>query len=200
MAMGMAMSSVTPESLAVAERKNAILTYGVMGAVVAEVLGFLISSFLLTKPTRSIARMLGTGMVGLVVGGILGASSAAIAVPIFHRYDAQATGGNLLASLVLHSVLWASIGLAVGITVSVGMARHPSRLVSSRIILGGLAGTLIGVLVAEGCGAMFLPLAETDRPLAATLPARSLTCVVVVTCLSLGSVTKIPTEDEQIND
>lgn len=169
--MGTDIKDVTPETRYAALLKTAILTFGTLGAMLGTALGF----------AGGRARQgLPAGALGLIAGGACGAASAGVLVLIHHRTVSLTDTAELLAALLIHGGIFASIGAGAGAALGFG-AGGRGRLL--RGLIGGAAGGLLGALIYEIVGAVGFPSDETSEPIAGTTVTRLIAFVLV----SLGS-------------
>jgi uncharacterized membrane protein required for colicin V production len=132
-----------------AERKNAMLAYGIFGGVLALALG--VAGGL---ARRSSASALRGGVVGLILGSVAAPVATAVLVPIYHRMlntTPEEESTNITLPLLVHCGIWAAIGTAAGMALAIGLEDR-ARILST--ILGGLFGGVVGASIYEIVGTL----------------------------------------------
>jgi hypothetical protein len=137
--MGQMMNQPFPADVLVADRKNAVVAFGLAGGVFAMLMGV----------AGGLARGSGRGvLVGAVAGLILGAAAGAAAGPVgvtvytrAHDADSRAVTVEMKIPMMIHAGLWAAIGAAGAAGLGIG-ARAWWRMPS--IVLSGLVGGAMG--------------------------------------------------------
>lgn len=164
LAMGPLHGSIAPEETNRTEVKNAALAYGLQGAILGLMLGLAGAA-----ARGSVRAAFPAGLTGLLVGGMGGAGAARGLLSILQQV-VERDPGQMLPPLLMHAGVCALIGASAGLAFGLGMGggRVP------RAVIGGLVGAVLGAVVYQVIGALFLPLAETYRPLASTGTARFL--------------------------
>jgi hypothetical protein len=163
--------------------KNAVLAFGLLGAVLGMFLGAAGG-----VARRSARAAVMAALIGLAAGGAAGAGLALILVPIAAR-DLVMVSESLVFALVIHGGIWSAVGAAGGLAFGIGLGGGRAVL---RAIVGGLVGALLGTIVYELLGAMASPMASTGAPLSTTWPTRLLARVSVTTLAALGAAWAVP--------
>lgn len=151
----------TAESVRRTTLQNAMLTYGVQGAVLGLLLGLAGGI-----AGRSAGRAIAGGLAGVALGGAAGAGAALGAFTVFLD-SVDPNSDNLVPPLLAHGAVWGLLGAAGGLAFGVGFGRGIAR-----ATLGGLLGAVVGAGVYEVPGALLFATAKTSRPLADTAAAR----------------------------
>lgn len=163
-----------------AERKNAMLGFGVVGASLGLALG---AAGGLARGSR---RSSGVGVAsGLVLGAGFGAAAAGMFVSILHRRLAGATedlNGDILLPTALQAGIWSSLGAAGGAALGLG-AGAGRRLMA--VALGGWAGGAAGAVAYVVLTSLLFPAGRTFRPIADTWPPRLLAATVIPAAIAL---------------
>jgi hypothetical protein len=161
----------TLETKAASDARNAAVAFGSLGGLLGLFLG--LAGGLERRSIGSAAR---AGFVGLVLGATAGAVLPLLAVVLYYRILAERTGDNLLISVGLHATLWGTLGAVAGLAFGIGRGR-PSR--TLRLVIGGLAGAVVGTIVYDAIGAVAAPLAGTADAISATWSTRLLARLLV---------------------
>jgi hypothetical protein len=149
-----------------AELPTVARVYGVLGGVTGLLLG--VAAGLAGGSTVKAVR---AGLIGLVLGLLAGAATAYAVVPLYHRFK-ESVGNDIVASLGLHGTIWAPVGLVAGIAAAMALGGDSRR--SSRLIVFGFFGAIVGATVYEVAAALIFPTAETGEPIAKVNLARLL--------------------------
>ncbi len=147
------------------EVKNAVLAWGVQGALLGLVLG--ISGALAGRAPRASIR---AGTVGLVLGGTLAAGSSSL---IFTAFFALVDGNSadMIPSLLSHAGVASLLGLSAGAAFGLGLGVRGGLV---RCAVGGIVGAVIGSCLYEVVGALLFPVDKTGDPVASASLARLL--------------------------
>jgi hypothetical protein len=148
----------------VATARNGALTFGVLGLCLGGCLG-LVGGL----ARRSTSGAVTGGIFGSVLGMALGAGVSLAVLPRFVAMRLDYFEYDLIISLVMHALIWGSLGAAAGLAYAVGLGEL--RL-SGRTTTAGLVGGVLGALAFELIGAVFFAAAETDEPISETWPTR----------------------------
>ena len=171
--MGGLINKPTLVGLQVAERKNAMLTFGLIGGLLGLALG--LAGGLSNRSARS---ALFGGAAGLALGAALGAGSAAGLVPIYHaqhQRNKDAVTKDLAIPLLIHVGLWSAVGLAAGAALTIG-ARAGGRAPS--VVTSGLIGAALGAAVYEVVAALVSPEGRTYQPVSTSWLPRLLAATI----------------------
>ncbi len=160
--MGNLVNSPKAADIAVAERKNAMVAFGVVGALLAGALG--VAGGLGRRSARSC--LLGA-LAGLILGAGAGVGAAAVGVRAYYREydrDQMTVTKDLAIPLMIHAGIWAAVGAAAGAALGIGAGAR-GRLPS--VVLGGLVGGAMGGALYEVAAALVSPAGRTYEPIAA---------------------------------
>ncbi len=157
---------------------NAAVFYGIQGALFGLMLG------LVGRGLASASRFSPlAGLIGLGLGGILGAAGAFGFGTAFFAF-ATPISPELGASLLMHIGIAALIGVAAGLAFGIGTGRNVPR-----AVVGGLIGACIGAAIYEVLGAVLFPIDKTGDPVAASSTARLLWHALCNLSAAIGAVT-----------
>jgi hypothetical protein len=170
--------------------KNAILAFGLMGTILGLILGGVGG-----LARGSLKAGVKAGMIGLLAGGAVGAGVSWVLVPLAER-NSDLLSDNLGFALLLHAGIWSAIGAAGGLAFGQGIAGRGSIL---RAILGATIGALLGTVIYELAGALVAPLAETSRPLSNTASTRLLARLAVIIPTALGAVWAVQSTRDRLD-
>jgi hypothetical protein len=171
----------TVQTEAVADTRNAIMAFALLGATLGLALG--IAGGLCG---RERGRGATAGLVGLVVGGCSGLLASFVLVPIFHRKLAENFSSvDLTTPMLVHAGIWAAVGAAGGLAYAMGSGLSKDR--TARAVIGGLVGGALGGAAYDLIGVMAFPLDDTHRPLSLTWPTRLLARLMVTTLAAAGA-------------
>jgi hypothetical protein len=173
-----ALSPALASAQKLANIKNAILAFGLMGAVLGLILGGVGGLARGSPRAGSIA-----GLIGLLAGGAAGAGVSWVLVPIAER-NSDLLSDNLGFALLFHAGTWSAVGAAGGLAFGQGIAGRGSI---PRAVLGATLGALLGTVIYELVGALAAPLDETSRPLSLTASTRLLARLAVILPAALGA-------------
>lgn len=179
------------------QARRAAVALGALGGALG--LGLGLAGGLARRSTRSAAL---AGLVGLLLGGAVGATLPAVAAPAYFRQHDRITEadgvaeedrnlGLLRIALVYHAAAWGAIGLVAGLAFGLGRGGDPAptpRRVSAPAraalgAVGGLIGGVIGAGVYEVLGAVAFIDASTTLPVA-TQPIPRLVGTLAVAILA----------------
>jgi hypothetical protein len=158
----------TPISPVVYSTRNAMTCIGILGAASGLALG------LAGGVLRGSARSAGSaGLVGVVLGGAVGAGAARAFVPFYFRHY---SGVDLSLPLLVHGGLWTSVAIAAGLAFGLGVG-GPKRAVGA--VISAIVGALLATFVYEFASVWLFPAAQTDRPLPLSSGSRMFAYLVV---------------------
>jgi hypothetical protein len=178
MAAGRQIEWSTPTTRNVAARINSARLHAVFGGLLGLALG-LTGGVVRRSPGWAVVA----GIVGASLGAGLGAVVTYFVLPIYVDYR-QWHSGDLVASLVLHTSLWAGIGAASGLALGLGLG---GRLRPLKTAAGGLLGAIGGGLFFDLLGALVFPLEETGEPTSTTARTRLLARLLVAILSAAGA-------------
>jgi hypothetical protein len=158
--------------------QNGAVAYAILGAFLSAGLG-LTAGWLGKGRDRS--RLIQAGVLGLVLGGAVGAITS---YALFPWYFDQMESADLTRSILIHLGIWAAIGAAAGTAFGFGLGRRNSF---GQALVGGMTGAAIGTLLYD-LGGAFLPLAHTERPLAELAGTRLVASLILSLCVAIGTV------------
>jgi hypothetical protein len=166
--------SILNREQAVANRKNAALAFGTLGAAVGL---FLAVSGGLGR--QSVVATSFASLAGLIAGG-LGAGAAGFALaPVFTYFYSDASP-NLLLPVLVRGGICAVVGIAAGLAFGLGR-RTRSGLIGA--IGGGLVGALLGIVVFEVVNGFLFPSDRNDK----LIPTSSLSRFLAYVCVALAA-------------
>jgi hypothetical protein len=156
----------------IADSKNTAIVDGALGGCLGLALG-LLGAFLRPQP-RHTRR---TATAGFLLGIAAGAIPSFALVPYF--FDNFNPRSTIALPFLVHFGLWAGIGAAAGLALSIGMGRWRDL---GRGFIGGMAGVFAGTLLYHLINPAFFPL-DQDLP----IPIRETSRFVAALCVSLGA-------------
>jgi hypothetical protein len=172
----------TPATENAAAARNGALAFGVLGLFLGCSLG--IAGGLARKSPAAATR---AGLFGTIAGAIVGAGLSLGLLPVFLAQQDRYSEDELvvlLVSLVMHAVIWGSLGASAGLAFAVGLG-EPSR--GIRAAIAGFLGAVLGTVAFELAGGLLFPLAATHQPISETWPTRLLARLLV----ALGSASAL---------
>ena len=137
---------------------------------------------------------MGSSVVGLVLGAVLGAGTSLALLPFYFRALDKAQedlSRDLTLPLLVHGGIWAACGLAGGAAFAIGLGAGRIRLIKAAV--GGLIGAVFGAALYELIGATAFPTDKTTYPLATIWIARLLARLLVATLSGLLAAVVINT-------
>lgn len=138
----------TTESQIAADVKNSTLSIVLLGFIAAFGLG-LAGGLASRSPTRGVLAGLATGSLGAMTGFL----AAWRLLPLFHRQIVP-DPNDLYTPMLLHGVMWASVGAVAGAAFSIGLG-EVRRL--PKAILGASIGAVLATLVFHAIGESLFP-------------------------------------------
>ncbi|WZO98859.1 hypothetical protein EP7_000450 [Isosphaeraceae bacterium EP7] len=124
---------------------------------------------------RSAKSAFGTGLLGLIVGGLGGWGMARLVVPgVYANLDPQSS--DLVVPLMAHIAVWSVAGLAGGLAYGLGAS---GKGLWPRTVVGGVVGAALATVAYEVAGAILLPTHRTHLPVAGSPEARALAQILV---------------------
>jgi hypothetical protein len=167
----------------IARDRVAALTYCGLGMLLSWALGA--AGGLVRRSPRA---AIWASVVGLVLGATAGAGATLSLLPSYHAARAAASeqqvNDDLVLALQTHGGIWLAIGLTGGLALGLGLGGM-ARI--ARAVIGGAVGAVLATLTYEFAGALFFPVAETFRPVAATFPPRLLAHLLIALFVSVGA-------------
>jgi hypothetical protein len=161
----------TLETKAASDARNSATAFGLLGGVLALFLGLAGA-----LEHRSIGSAAKAGCVGLVLGATVGAVLPLVLVVPYHGMLARRTADDLFLSLGLHATLWGPLGAVGGLAFGIGRGHAGQTL---RLIIGGLAGVIVGTIAYDAIGGAVTPMAATGDAISTTWPTRLLARLLV---------------------
>jgi hypothetical protein len=156
----------------IADSKNTAIVYGTLGGFLGLALG-LLGTFLRAQPRAANT----TAATGLLLGIAAGAIPSFALVPYYlDNFDPRST---IALPFFVHFGLWAGIGGAAGLALSIGMGCW-RKLV--RGFVGGMGGVFAGTLLYHLVNPTLFPL-DLDFP----VPTRETSRLIAALCVSLGA-------------
>jgi hypothetical protein len=167
----------SPTSLAEVGTRNAMVSFGILGAAMGSGLGLVGGAI-----RRSFVATVIAGLTGLVLGGAVGATSARLILPIYY---ANIRTTDLTYSLMVHGGIWVPLGAAAGLAFAVGRGGRGRMTLG---LMGGIAGALLATVTYEFAGIWLFPQAMMDRPVSASWQSRLMARIIVATLVAAGAV------------
>jgi hypothetical protein len=161
----------TTETQAVSDARNAATAFGLLGGVLGLSLGLAGG-----LERRSIVAAARAGGIGLVLGAAVGAVLPLVVVLPYKRVLVERTTDDLLLSFGLHATLWGPLGAVGGLAFGIGRGSRGQAL---GLLIGGLAGVIVGTIVYDAIGGLVTPMAGTGDTLSTTWPTRLLARLLV---------------------
>ena len=162
-------SSVKTEQKAAVQ--NAALAFAGLGAMLGGCLGLAGG---LVRKSRGSAGL--GGVVGLIIGGAVGAGLPFLTFPAYFRAVEHLEVDPMIIGLGLHVVVWGLIGGAAGLAFGIGLG-NPRRMLLYLVL--GLVGAAVGAGLFEAMGGFLYPEALPEEPLALKWQPRFLARVLV---------------------
>jgi hypothetical protein len=182
--MGHILMAPTPKTTALAEIRNAALTFGILGLCLGGFLG--IASGLLR---RSAVAMAVAGLVGSIVGLATGACICFAVLPFFFDKQAFYPEYDLILSMIMHGSIWGLTAAAAGLAFGVGQG-EPRLL--GRALAASFIGAALGAVVFDLIGAAVFPMALTGQPISTTWPTRLMARLLVTVAAAAGVMLVMP--------
>jgi hypothetical protein len=178
---GVDIAFIALKDLAVADTRNAALTFAALGGLLGAGLGS--AGGLSRKDGRAAAT---AALLGLVVGAAASAGIAMLLLPPYYAFQMRTPDEalhDLFLPLLVHTGLWAPAGAVGGWAFARGLAARGGALA---LVLGGFFGVIVGTILYEFLGALAFPLAASHHVISDTIATRLLARVVVTTCAAAG--------------
>ena len=188
--MGSLVNAPKIEHVNAADRKNAMIAFGVAGGTFALALG-LAGGMARRSPRAALVGML----AGLVLGAGIGVGAGAVALPAYQKQytdNPESVTKDMTFPLLIHAGIWAAMGAAAATALGIGAGAR-GRLPS--VILGGLIGGAIGGGLYEVIAALGWADARTYEPIAARWAPRlvaSLAGPLVATIIAVSGLISEP--------
>jgi hypothetical protein len=163
----------------VADQKNAAIACGTFGALMG----------LLAGAAGGFARgSIKSGAIaagaGLVLGGLAALLVSSEVVPIVSRYYSD-DNPSLLLPVLVRGGIWAVTGITAGLALGYGW--QGSRAIT-RVMIGGLVGSILGTVVFEAVNAVVFPADRNDNIIPSSDVTRLMEYVCVAVAIALGAV------------
>jgi hypothetical protein len=161
----------TLETKAVSDARNSATAFGLFGGALGLLLG-------LTGglERRSIGSAAKAGGVGLVLGATVGTVLPLLLIEPYEGMLNRRTAEDLFLSLGMHAALWGPLGAVAGLAFGIGYGR-PRQILP--LMIGGLAGAIIGTFAYDAIGGSVTPMAGTGDAISVTWPTRLLARLLV---------------------
>ncbi len=169
--------SVSPSPAQDAGLRNAVLSYGMLGAALGLSLG--LAGGLIH---RSLLRTVLAGATGLVLGGVTGVVMTRVLAPIYYQHS---SADDLTYSLIVHGGIWAAAGAVAGLAFGLGLGGR-DRMV--RATVGGAGAALLATGIYEIAGGIMFPSAMTNLPVSLTWQTRLGAQLLVALLVAAGAV------------
>lgn len=176
-AMGVTMNLPTPDNQIASDTKNETFAFGLIGSATGLCLG--VAGGWVRKSTRWSVT---AGVVGLILGGAIGYGSCFGAIGFYNPHR-EAEGHTLLPVMLLHLLIFGSIGAVSGLSFGLGCGRAGAW---HQAMVGGLIGAMFGAVLAEMVGAVVFPNDKTDLPVSVTMASRLLYRVIIGITMTIG--------------
>ena len=176
--MGQMIRSPTAKTIQAAAIRMTVRFFAISGGLFGLAMG--VAGGLAIGSVRSAVRV---GMMGLVAGALMGGPGGLLFIPAHERAE-DAELPEMAISLVSHLGLWVPLGLVGGLALGLG-ARSRRRVMP--VVIGGVAGAVIGTISFEFLGALAFPLAETGRPISGTATTRLVAWFMILATSATGS-------------
>jgi hypothetical protein len=170
-------NSVIDSPAAVASLRNAVYSYGTLGAALGLCLG-LAGGFI----NRSLLRGVLAGATGLVLGGLTGVVMARLLAPVYYQH---LSADDLTYSLIVHGGIWMAVGALAGLVFGQGMGGWGRTL---RAMVGGAGAAFLAAAIYEFTGGILFPRAMTNRPVSVIWQTRVAAQLLVTLLVSAGVV------------
>jgi hypothetical protein len=167
---------------------EAVLAYGVQGAVLGLLLGLAGGA-----AAGSARGAVFGGVTGLVLGGAAGAGASLGAFTAFMR-TVDPGAEDLITPLAAHAAVWGLLGAAAGIAFGAGSRGGMAAV--ARAAIGGFVGAAIGAALYEVAGALLFPNDQTSQPVAVSGPARLLAHAATDVLAALGAAPAVSCPSE----
>lgn len=151
--------------------RNAALAFAGLGAMLGGCLGLAGG---MVRKSRGGAAV--GGVLGLIVGGAVGAGLPFLMFRTYFRAVDQLDVAPMVIGLCLHVAVWGLIGGAAGLAFGFGLGNRGRML---HYVVLGLVGAALGAGLFEALGGYLYPAALTEEPLAQRWQARFLARVLV---------------------
>jgi hypothetical protein len=170
--------SATVASANVAEFKNGILAFAVLGCVTGLTMG-ISGGLAIRSPARGVKVGLGAQAVGLLVGGL-----ASLALLRFFYRGLVQNLNDVWSPIWIHGGIWMAIGAVGGSAFALGLGCQ-RRLLSA--IGGAVCGGFFASVLYQTLAASFFPDAQTIQPVASSSPVRLLAMLSVTLLIAAGA-------------
>jgi len=157
--------------------RNAVITYGTLGAALG--LGLGLAGGLIH---RSRFRSVLAGATGLVLGGITGVVMASLLAPVFYK---NLSADDLTYSLIVHAGIWGAVGAVASLAFGLGLGGWGRML---RVTVGGAGAALLAAAIYEFAGGILVPGAMTNLPVSVTWQTRVAAQLLVTLLVAAGVV------------
>jgi hypothetical protein len=166
------------ETQNVADSRNAVVAFTILGGVTGLALGFAGG-----LGGRSLFRGAIVGVVGLALGGLVGSLASIEILPFFYRRLVP-DPSDLLTPIMIHGGIFAAIAAIGGTAFAIGMGC--GRRVADAII-AACAGALLGTVSFHLLADFIFPDSRSSDPVAGTLSVRLLAKLMVTLPIALGA-------------
>ena len=141
----------------VADTKNAILSFALLGGVMAFAMGLAGG-----LAARSIVRGLVVGLIGATIGALVGAGVTRLVLPFFYRRLAP-DPNDVMTPILIHGGIWTAIGAVSAIAFAIGIkARRDFFYIVVNACVAAFSASFLYHTAAEG----LFPTANSSEPIA----------------------------------
>jgi hypothetical protein len=172
------------DASAVADARNAALTFGVLGLCLGAGLG--VAGGL---ARRSTPGAVAGGLVGSSLGAALGGGVSLAVLTRFIAAKYSYFEYDLPISMAMHGLIWGLLGAAAGLAYAIGLGE---RRRCAPALFAGLIGAVLGSVAYDIIGAVFFQAANTDEPISEAWPTRLLACLLVTVGAAVALAVSLP--------
>jgi hypothetical protein len=166
------------ETQNIADSRNAVLAFAILGGVTGLALGFAGG-----LGARSFFRGAIVGVGGLALGSLVGALTSISMLPLLYR-QLVPDPNDLLTPILFHGGISAAIGIVGGLAFSIGMGRGPH---AARAMTGACLGALAGAIVFHLLSEFVFADSSSGRPVPSSSSARLLARFLVIVPTAFGA-------------
>jgi hypothetical protein len=162
----------------VADFKNAILSFALLGGVMALAMGFAGG-----LAARSMIRGAVVGLSGAAIGALIGAGVTRVVLPVFYRRLAP-DPNDVMTPILIHGAIWTALGAVSAIAFAIGIkARREFFYIVVNACVAAFSASFLYHTAAEG----LFPAANSSEPIATAPAARLLAAGMVTMLVAVGA-------------